>query len=130
MLHRHRNMSKLSQYFNMFEKDRARKHRFSRREIASLVIGKTRKGSEIESVPAWARSRNALSKRNHKATTSMMRVVCGFVGSPLLLPLLLALPLLSRGYTCVDAVATEDYNGKPQGLRGNAVNNDVMDPEL
>ena len=63
----------------------------------------------------------------------MMRIVCGFVGSPLL-PLLLALSLslslLSRGYTGVDAVATEDYNDKPQGLRGNAVNDDVMDPEL
>ena len=58
----------------------------------------------------------------------MMRVVCGFVGSPLM-PLLL-LSLLSQGYTGADAVATEDYNGKPQGLRGNAVNNDVMDPEL
>ena len=60
-----------------------------------------------------------------------MRVVHVFVGSPLLMPLLLLLlALLSRGYTGVDAVATEDYNDKPQGLRGNAVNNDVMDPEL
>ena len=58
----------------------------------------------------------------------MMRVVHVFVGSPLLM-LLLPL-LLSLGHTGVDAVGTEDYNDKPQGLRGNAVNNDVMDPEL
>ena len=91
---------------------------------------KPRKAREIESVPAQAWSRNALSKRNHKATTSMIRVVHVFVGSPLLMPLLALSLLLSQGYTGVDAVATEDYNGKPQGLRGNAVNNDVMDPEL
>ena len=62
----------------------------------------------------------------------MMRVVCGFVGSPLLMPLLLLplLLLLSLGHAGVDAVGTEDYNDKPQGLRGNAVSNDVMDLEL
>ena len=43
------------------------------------------------------------------------------------MPLLL---LLFLGHTGVDAVGTEDYNDKPQGLRGNAVNNDMMDPEL
>ena len=57
----------------------------------------------------------------------MMRVVHVSVGSPLLMPLLL---LLFLGHTGVDAVGTEDYNDKPQGLRGNAVNNDVMDLEL
>ena len=79
--------------------------------MASLVIGKTWKAREIKSVPAQAWSHNAPSKRNHKATTSMMRVVCGFVGSPLL-PLLLALSLslLSQGYTGVDAVGTENQS--------------------
>ena len=93
----------------------------------SLVIGKTWKAREIKSVPAQAWSHNALPNRNHKATTSMMRVVHVSVGSPLLMPLLL---LLFLGHTGVDAVGTEDYNDKPQGLRGNAVNNDMMDPEL
>ena len=96
-----------------------------------MIEKKNRKAREIKSIPTQARSHNSLPNRNHKATTSMMRVVHVFVGSPLLISLpLLLLPLLSLGHTGVDAVGTEDYNGKPQGLRGNAVNNDVMDPEL